>query len=338
MCEDEFNSIFDQEPMYVQRISDGSTIGKFMISMTNNFRVFYLMPVPDFFLTEETPALINQLATESTEVATFQSLTRIVGTRCFTGKITVPTGSSSGGLLLDTSSDYNSVLIDAKLDVALLFDQDLSTGDNAFCVNLSWEAQTGEAPAVADDQVISLLVSDYNTNSYSASGEFCWSSYAHDTLWINFQCINGVADRDLTFAYVVHISPFGSAICQTNPQNILAEGYVAINNTSPIVITPDNVLEVFVTNNSGDPIPVINDNTFPLSVTVDNDMTDPIPVQIVNQVSVLVENPDPLSVSVDAPDPLPVSFSTSSPLEITGRVQGVLAPDTPVFVSSYFSV
>jgi len=327
MCIDEFNSVFDVEPMYIQEISAGATIAQYLIAMTDNFRVFYLMPVPDFFLTEESAA--EPLGPENEEVAEFQSVSRLAGTYCVADKRSILLGDESTTVTIIDDPAFNGKLINGKIWVSLEFDSDLETGTNAYLVSLTPDAQTGLAPTLSTDHMTSLLVSDFNTNSYTSFGEFCWSSFSFDTVKLNIQAIGNANDRDAHFAYVIHFSPFGEAVTLTNANNQDAEGFVAIENTIPIVVTPSGTVDVFVTNTGADAVPVTNEDSSPLFVTVENDFEHPVPISQTDLLAVIVSN--------DASDPVPVSFSSEDPIAVVGRVQGVANPDTPVFISSYFT-
>jgi len=123
MCIDEFNSVFDVEPMYIQEISAGATIAQYLIAMTDNFRVFYLMPVPDFFLTEESAA--EPLGPENEEVAEFQSVSRLAGTYCVADKRSILLGDESTTVTIIDDPAFNGKLINGKIWVSLEFDSDL---------------------------------------------------------------------------------------------------------------------------------------------------------------------------------------------------------------------
>jgi len=308
MCVDEFNSIWEIEPMFSQLVSKEATIAEYLISMTNDFRLFYLMPMPEF---------------EFEEVAAFQSVSRLVGNTSFCGKNTLTVGASSFSVLLLSDPSINGKMVNGEIVMNLMSTG--GTGD-AFLVSLGSTSLSGIASSSVAGTFCSGVITT-NSTGQKLQVENAWAASFSDNLYLNVQVISSVIiATSITFNWVVQIGPFSSLIALTNGTNSLAVGQVEITNTSPLgVHVFDQPIDVNLVSSSIT-LDVHADND-PLNVHVTNDTLSVDVVQCDTTVDVNVTN-DPLVVHVD----------DSTPVSVEGRVQGVLVPDTPVFTTSYFVV
>lgn len=112
--------------------------------------------------------------------------------------------------------------------------------------------------------------------------------------------------------------PFTNASLLLSPSDFTLAGNVEVTNSVPldVVVTGPDPLPVEVTAFAPTPLPVeVSAFTAPA-------------------IDVTVINPNPIPVEIAGPDPLPVEVAAFSPTESI-RVQGVVAPDTPVWTSAY---
>jgi hypothetical protein len=312
MCINEFNSIWEPEPMYTQFVSSEATISKYLIAMTDLFRVFYLLPVPDFFLTEE----------PDEEPSIMQSFNRINSTRSFIQRFSVTAGTASNNVLLIADPTINAKAMYGSFRISC--NTPLLRTDS-FYVTISGVPQSGLAPAAFTTGVAcaSTVLSTATDASQVSNFTAGWSSFGFDNLYCNVQTIGANAVNTVQFVISGQLAPFSSFVGLTNPFNFNSTGFVEFPTSQSVTVaTPVDVN--------------ITGSTITQNVAVTNTPAVTItgtPTVIVDHVS------DPVDVNIlGQPIDVNVSSSPMLPIYVQGRVQGVSSPDTPVFTSSYFNV
>jgi len=293
----EFDSLWEPLGMYGIQFDAESEVGSFYLAASPDFALKYLMPVPDF--------------------AEFQSA-RFVGHDSVSGFLDVAIAAAGVNYPVFTPLAFSGVIDwDLHLSVERLsgnsdqpFLVQLATADlgvgllsnptgptsNVLCSPVSWRDENGSGTNVKTFHLSESLQIDYSTSS----------------VWLNIRPFVALPTSSFRFFYSVTRRPWSQSVILVSPQ-ITSDcvGRVALD---PLLPANVNVVSI-------PPVQVSNlYNPHPIQVT-----NQPIDVQVTASVAtgVVIENV-----------PLPVDITSS--IELPSRVQGVVAPDTPVFVSNYF--
>lgn len=302
MCPDEFNSLWETEPMYPAEFSDDATIAEFLISMSPNFRLFYLLPIPDFFMSLPPPEEVETL------VAVMQSNDRLLGTRSFAGHLTIPSGTTGTSVLLLNDASINDRVISCRGRFSL--NSDDVRNDN-YLISMSNISASGLAPFTDVGNYAATLIGSDTDPAQVAELNATWANFAADTLYLNVQpIISAQVGHDLN--YVIILSGFTNTSLLVNPDVTTCYGLV-----SDTIGTKD--------------IRFVGQ-----TVVVDAEIESTLSVSVVDQPVHVIIDEQPVQVII-ADQPIEVTVDVDNPIAITGRVQGVSSPDTPVFVSSYFT-
>jgi len=355
MCEDEFNSIYDPIEMFTTTESEGSTLSSFLISATPSFKPMYLMPVPDFYVDFMLKKKASKAASSLPEVpdGQFQSSGfRTAGITTWVGSLALGSLSASNSVLIVTGStlidrmfdiEFNATVTNTSAALAQAFVVSVSGTDHGADGSIStaqWVDAYVSSPVYWDSNKDTVTLSlkgtigDFgfsypntlyvNINTMASAVAATYNMYftirvkGNSGIFLPSNLINNqlvenvvsLAGSQTTVTNVVHnISDSGSVVAVTNVPHVITDsGSTTVVSNVPHVIT-----------DSGSTVAV--SNTVNVAVTnVPHVVSD---AGSVSNVTVLSQ---PISVVID--DTVPVAVSA--------RVQGVLTPDTPVYVSSYF--
>lgn len=140
----EFDSIWEPNGMFAQQVDNTAELDTYFISASDSFRLLYLLPVPDFFLTVPSEEEVQVQEPEPVlegDKAFFQSwVPRFVGGVIHSGRLTV-TGNTSSVLQVIPDFDY-----DQTFCVELEVDLERTAGTLDFVANVGLTRQLTPVP------------------------------------------------------------------------------------------------------------------------------------------------------------------------------------------------
>lgn len=303
MCEDEFNSIHYPVGMYPQDYDWSATVSRYLIAATADFSMHYLMPVPEFFSSSR-PAPINSVsnvAVSQPEEGVFQS--RFTGFRNYAVNILTTVGQPNPVSTLGIGEDnLIGTGLTFEMDFSMTKVSGSSTSNIAYVALRSVNtALTFPSPTsvntVPNCYLLLPLVwtEDSTKTSYVARASCCQSFYNANNTGTIYI---GYVLGDATSVWSI------TGTLKITPWKHL-NGLANVQNYS---IIPD-----FNVANAEIPVYVNGSGNLPVV------LIDPNPVNV--------------KVSNSESEPVPVNITTSG--VINTRVQGVVNPDQPVWITGY---
>lgn len=289
MNKNQIDSIWEPTGMYKQMVDNTAELSEFFVSATDNFGLFYLLPVPDFFFEEE-----EATNPELEEKAVFQASVhpRYVGSACYFGKLDITTGSSNRvtNQQLDPTFETNAtVTIDFS---CCLRRKSGSTDCNFFVLISSTNVAQGTVPGYVLKRSSTYLALPLIWTDLTNSGSYAATAQATVSLGIFpgsppglvLSVVNDdTSSSEYDFVYTLRCSAFSGGVYLTNTEftggtvgNVdIKTSPLSITASSPIPTTTDQTISVFVEN---DPevhvssLPDLHISTMP-DVTVAGDVS-----------------------------------------------------------------
>jgi len=296
-CEDEFNSIWEPVGMFPQIIDEEAVVSKYLISMSKDFRLFYLMPLPDFQLEAE-----------------FQSISQKPRTTCFYDELFVDMTNQHTNTIIksDMAFEYMDVTVDAEVI--------RSSGaiDGQFVLILADSAKTVATTGVESDWygVMNLIWTDVtnsgvNAFNYKQKFSFTNATAEDPALVLSIIWVYAPAAAEFDFRVAVTMQPCSSIVglAHLTDRGIGGTyGETLVINDAAILVDVDQ----------------------PVDVVVVNPSENPALVQVMNEVQISTESP----IQVEVINTVPITFdgdvSVSQPLQVVG-----VADAFPVKVTGY---
>jgi hypothetical protein len=331
MCEDEFNSLWETVPMYPQILDSEAVVSAYYISMSKEFRVYYLLPLPDFYFEPE----------EEVEMASFQSVTQLTENMIFMEEY-VLVGGAIDDVTQEVLDEIGDQVISCAVDIII---SRVSGSDDTYLSFFLGEAAVASTPWGTTVPLFGhmwLYWTDFTnsgTNTFNFKGTFVVTNSVGADTGLHFTLRTHNAHTS-SFNVSVSIS-MGVTTALTTLTRM--DAYAAAPVVPAGIVTAEDDLHVIVDNevvvSAESPIPVeitgsvLIDDAVPVKVTIEN----PSAIEVEISGTVSIDDSTPVSVSiantvdVNVTNPiLEVSFDDSLPLPVVGVVGGY-----PVKVSYY---
>jgi len=257
----EYDSIWYPNTMYPQNVDQTAELDTYFIAASDEFRLFYLLPIPTFALEEPEPEAI------------MQSQSRFVGSLSYAGVLSVIGPSSGIGTAIVSSFDWSQMFY-------LEFDAYVFrlAGNTDFTVACSLGTANEATPSSwwATQPLCAFGLWSDSSNSgkhvlhLRASGVF---ANVGTTAPLRFSTSTLSTVVDYAVYYTVRVRPWSQASLLVSPQH-------TTDCAGVITSSPSLPLSVNSTVTLPDPLPVTVTNS--PSVTVSNMISEPVSVSVVN--------------------------------------------------------
>lgn len=313
----EFDSAYFPRAMYTHVISEDATMAEFYIAPAQNFKLHYLLPVPATF--QSFDASFQSVLNATLENTTYRGMIGIQAGLLYKSYTLTPLAQDSMCLhslqatCRRTSGTVNQGFILSVGKTSITTPPVLSTPSTnvIVAVPLTWTDVSNSGVNMCQAKAKTYYVPKFATTD--------------QPLYLNIVRTTSDTTAEFDFDVVYTQSGISGAIATVSP----FDGDAYTNSVQVLGAVQAEVIDpVMVRNSPSDPFVV---ELAPVEST--------IPVAVQNSVttsSTIVGQTANLLVEVMNTEPIPVSLEGTEPLEITGRVQGVLAPDTPVYTTHYF--
>lgn len=371
MNKDPFNSIWENSPMFSPNYDGEAKMSEFLVSATEMFQLFFLMPVPDFFLTEE-PSISSflELRKQKMKYAKegFQSHSvpfTDVGGASVGGAFTTPSIHDIQSIFCPSLLTPKVIDLDVSFTLLLWGGADMT---QSFKVWISDAPYAGSVPIGLSGQYDQAYAGAIVT--YGATAGFVTSRFkgtvankAANGLYINVVSIDAGVGNSFTYIANIQMNGFHSIVAAGTPNDTslvvrtaynpdISDGAYLMQEVGVVILESDVTLDVSVVNT---PIAVTQSGLFDVAITgqpVDVNVVGVVDTQIVDVVTSGSQT-DPLVTTnsigsavdvvirdvnmLDQTSLMEVAVDSTVPVTVAARVQGVVNPDTPVWTSNYFT-
>jgi hypothetical protein len=340
MSDVEFGSVYTQPNMYQIELTPGAAISEYLIARGPNFTYFYLLPVPDFFLTSEPLPIPLESKDKSSQVreekATFQSYgPNINQSTSWQGIMTLAASSNYVNQQLPLISTTYAAYIGTMVNVDIKFSFSEPLAATNIGIVYFGAAVTGTPGTGSDLPNIYCLAP--TTNGYLNSTEI--SSFAHlsgivpvvsaANSYVSFLC-STAPSGSITITWTATFSGFGRIVMPCSPSSLAQASSIFCQSYIPIQgVASGYPVNSLVTNTTSTPVPIQGSSG--ASVTVQGSFSGyPVSALITNTPS----NGVPIQGSSGTIIPVLVDVDGT----IAASIQGVADPTYPVWTTPYQSV
>jgi len=333
----EFDSIWEPRAMFAQKVSEGATISEMFISRSDNFRLHYLLPVPDF-----------------AQPAVFQSINRGLALNSDCRSILLTAGATGVTYQIATTLTPNAW---SEYEIKAAVTRTAGTTDGNFVVQISSAASTAAVnPGYSSTAVAAHFplmwvdVSNSGKATYTGSDRSLWFGSTNAPTHVNIRRVGTSTDSEFNFTVCTDVRPITqlAAVTTSALAPCLVDTVITSSTlTMDVEVVNQPSVKIFdVEPGIANALPIegpvqatIVNTPLPVSGTVDAIITNEVDVLVINtdpiSVSAHVTNTDPILVSAEVINTTPISVAIDGTIQVAGRVQGVVDPDTPVYITAY---
>jgi len=318
--------------MYSIAYNNGTVISKFLIAAAPNFKLFYRMPVPDFFLAARPTMSEPELSVQTTTTTS----TLEVNTSEFQSYSLVYEGCARNFNLFKFTGDGTNHAQQFTLPTpALGLDNEL--------FQLSYDITVGRSTGT-DDQAFFIIWDDGSTSYDFGSGSFSTDPSTHGpSTFIVFQDSTGtgkqIFSKQGSYCTIVADSfgNFDPSISTISKINICPIGNTPSSSDTYTFFIQTSITPF--TNNVVSSSPVDDEEGLPAFPTMVGTslFQTPLDVNVIQSATtdVVIINDDPIHVQVDNIDPIPVyifgDITITDPIAVIGTTEQTL----PIWTTQY---